>query len=62
MKSKNWVSTAIACETLELTPRQLRRKMPDLKIGIHYRAIGKPDAARPTYQWHLTNLSQKLKL
>jgi hypothetical protein len=62
MRSKNWVGTAIACNALELTPRQLRRKLPELKIGIHYREIGKPDATRTTYQWHLANLKQKLKI
>jgi hypothetical protein len=62
MKSKNWVTTAIACQILELTPRQLRRKLPELKIGFHYREIGKPEATRTTYQWHIANLKHKLKI
>ncbi|MDX1977126.1 MAG: hypothetical protein SFT94_05575 [Pseudanabaenaceae cyanobacterium bins.68] len=61
-KKLNWLTTAQICAALELTPRQLRRKLPDLKPGIHYREIGKPDAIRKTYQWNLPNLAKKLNL
>lgn len=57
-----WVSTAAACDGLSISQWHLRRLRQDglLVEGKHFRNIARPQAARPTYQWHLANIEALL--
>jgi len=56
-----WKSTGDACETLGMTPDHLRRlRDACFKEGVHYRNIARPQAARPTYRWHVAKIEKLL--
>jgi hypothetical protein len=53
-----WVSTSNAADALGISVDHLLdlRKSPQVKPGVHVRSIGRPDAARKTYRWHLKKM------
>lgn len=56
-----WKTTGETCEALGITPDHLWRLRADLlKEGTHYRNIARPQAARPTYRWHLAKIEKLL--
>lgn len=58
-----WVATGAACDALGISDKQLWRLREELfKQGTHYRNIARPQAARPTYRWHLTRIEKLLDL
>ncbi len=56
----DWVSTAKAAKELGVSVKTLWkwRREKNLKAGHHYRDISSPNAARPTYRWHLARLEK----
>jgi len=58
-----WVTTGAACTELGISDKQLWRLRTELfKEGTHYRNIARPQAARPTYRWHLARIEKLLDL
>jgi hypothetical protein len=58
-----WITTGKACEALGISDKQLWRLRDELfKQGHHYRNIARPQAARPTYRWHLARIEKLLDL
>lgn len=56
-----WRTTADTCEALGISPKQLWKYRAELlKEGTHYRNISRPQAARPTYRWHLAKIEKLL--
>ncbi|MBD0336990.1 MAG: excisionase family protein [Cyanobacteria bacterium Co-bin13] len=59
--SSAWVTTAIATEQLGISAKTLWKYREEcLREGTHYRNIARPNAARPTYRWHLERIEQLL--
>jgi predicted ArsR family transcriptional regulator len=61
---KDWISAQAVGQALGMTPKHLYRLRDEglLKAGFHYRNIARPQAARPTYRWHLVRIEQALEL
>lgn len=58
--SSDWKTTGATAEALEITRDHLLRLRPELKEGKHYRNVGRANAARPTYRWHLARIEAYL--
>jgi len=56
-----WKTTGETCEALGCSPAHLWKLRDELlKEGSHYRNIARPQAARPTYRWHLAKIEKLL--
>ena len=56
-----WKTTTETAEALSVTRDHLLRLRAELfKEGVHYRNIARPQAARPTYRWHLGKIESLL--
>lgn len=64
MAKSDWVTTAIACEKLGISIKHIWRLRDEglLKQGQHWRNIARPQAARPTYRWHLKRCEEALEI
>jgi hypothetical protein len=64
MAKSDWVTTAAACQRLGISDKHLWKLRDEglLKRGTHWRNIARPQAARPTYRWHLKNCEQALEI
>jgi hypothetical protein len=53
-----WFSTSKTAEALGVTVDYLLalRTVEEIKPGVHFRTISRPNAARPTYRWHLKKM------
>ncbi|MGG6237209.1 DNA-binding protein [Nodosilinea sp. AN01ver1] len=61
--NSNWVTTGAACSALGISDKQLWRLRDELFTqGTHYRNIARPQAARPTYRWHLARIEKLLNV
>lgn len=63
MAKTTWVKTGEACRALGIGVKHLWKLRDEglLKQGTHWRNIARPQAARPTYQWHLAKVEQALE-
>lgn len=64
MSKADWVSSGIICENLGISGKHLARLREEglLKEGKHYRNIARPQAARPTYRYHLKLVEKALEV
>lgn len=64
MTKADWVATGIMCEALGISDKHLWRLRDEglLKEGTHWRNIARPQAARPTYRWHLKRCEKALEI
>jgi hypothetical protein len=63
LSPSTWLTTGAACAALGISDKQLWRLRDELfKQGTHYRNIARPQAARPTYRWHLARIEALLDL
>lgn len=55
-----WVKTAIAAESLGISVDYLLelRQSEEMKAGVHYRDVSKLNSKRPSYRWHVGNVSK----
>jgi hypothetical protein len=62
MTKSDWVASGVICQALNISPKHLWRLRDEglLKQGRHWRNIARPQAARPTYRWHLSRCEQIL--
>ena len=58
--SSDWKTTGATADALGLSREHLLRLRPELKEGKHYRNVGRANAARPTYRWHLAKIESYL--
>ncbi len=58
--SSAWQNTRDTAKALEITRDHLLRLRPELTEGKHYRNVGRANAARPTYRWHLAKIESYL--
>lgn len=57
----DWVNSSTLCQVFNISQRHLKRlRSAGLRPGIHYRNIARPDAARPTYRYHLRQVGKLL--
>lgn len=62
-KKSPWYNTAAACEEIGITEHHLRKlRKSELKLGVDYRIISSRNARRPTYQWHVPNISKRMTI
>ncbi|MBW4475112.1 MAG: DNA-binding protein [Stenomitos rutilans HA7619-LM2] len=63
MAKSDWVKTGVACDRLGVGAKHLWNLRDEglLKQGQHWRNIARPQAARPTYRWHLKRCEQALE-
>lgn len=64
MSKSDWVPSGVVCEKLGISFKHLTRLREEglLKQGKHYRNIGRPQAARPTYRYHLKRCESALEI
>lgn len=64
MSKSDWVSSGVVCEKLGISIDHLTRLRREgmLKRNKHYRNIGRPQAARPTYRYHLQRCEAALEI
>lgn len=63
MARSDWVTTRELLQKVCISERHLWRLRNEglLKQGKHWRNIARPQAARPTYRWHLKHCEQALE-
>ncbi|GAB4465595.1 MAG: hypothetical protein OHK0037_20520 [Elainellaceae cyanobacterium] len=63
MAKSDWVTTAALCKALGFGVKHLWRLRDEglLKQGQHWRNIARPQAARPTYRWHLKRCEEAIE-
>ncbi len=64
MAKSDWVTTRVLLNRIAISERHLWRLRDEglLKQGQHWRNIARPQAARPTYRWHLKRCEQALEI
>lgn len=63
MSRSDWVTTAKLCEALGISNKHVWKLRDEglLKQGQHWRNIARPQAARPTYRWHLKRCEKAIE-
>ncbi|WP_073074757.1 hypothetical protein [Phormidesmis priestleyi] len=63
-RTSDWVPTGVVCKALGFGDEPLwkLRREGLLKENIYWRNIARPQAARPTYRWHLKRCEQALEI
>ncbi|NJN59396.1 MAG: DNA-binding protein [Leptolyngbyaceae cyanobacterium SL_5_9] len=63
MAKSDWVATGVACLKLGISAKHLWKLRDEqlLKQGKHWKNIARPQAARPTYRWHLKRIEAVLE-
>lgn len=64
MSKADWVASGIICQRLGFGIKHLTRLREEglLKEGKHWRNIARPQAARPTYRYHIRAVEQALEI
>lgn len=64
MAKSDWVATGVVCQILGISPKHLWRLRDEglLKANHHWRNIARPQAARPTYRWHLKRCEKAVEV
>lgn len=64
MAKSDWITTTQLCEALGVSSDHISRLRNEglLKQGEHWRNIARPQAARPTYRWHLKRCESALEI
>ncbi|MDX2240174.1 MAG: hypothetical protein NW224_05780 [Leptolyngbyaceae cyanobacterium bins.302] len=64
MAKADWMSSGVVCQKLGISTKHLARLREEglLKEGKHWRNIGRPQAARPTYRYHLKLVEKALEI
>jgi hypothetical protein len=57
-----WIPTGECCKALGVSQKHLWKLRDEglLELGTHCRNIARPQAARPTYRWHLARCEAAL--
>lgn len=60
MSKKTWVKTSVAASELSISVDYLLdlRQSQGMKPGVHYRDVSKLNSKRPSYRWHVGNISK----
>lgn len=63
-RTSDWVPTREVCEQLSFSVKHLWRLRDEglFKENIHWRNVSRPQAARPTYRWHLKRCEEALEI
>lgn len=64
MTKSDWVATGVVCTRLGISAKHLWRLRDEglLKPNQHWKNIARPNAARPTYRWHLRRCENALEI
>ncbi|MBD2465760.1 DNA-binding protein [Oscillatoria sp. FACHB-1407] len=64
MSKSDWVTTGVICQQLGISDKHLWRLRDEklLRKNHHWKNIARPQAARPTYRWHLKRCEQALEI
>jgi hypothetical protein len=64
MAKSDWVPSGVVRQKLGISDKHLWRLRDEglLKQGTHWKNIARPQAARPTYRWHLTRCEEAIEI